>query len=142
MSTEKLTVADYPLAERRTDLVSGARGKSLDDLTLAALANGDAEMEDLRITPNALHQQAAIARAAGRAALAANFDRAAELANIPQDVIMSYYELLRPGRTREKQTLCDAAQRLRSEFKAPLMAAFIEEAAEVYERRGLYKFRY
>lgn len=142
MAGDELTVADYPLAERRADLVRGARGKSLDELTIEALANGDAEMQDLRITPDALRQQAAIARDAGRDALAANFERAAELANIPQDVIMSFYELLRPGRVREKQQLIREAQRLRDEFHAPLMAAFVEEAAEVYDRRGLFKFRY
>ena len=99
-------------------------------------------MEDLRITPEALRQQASISRDSGRATLAENFERAAEMSGIPQDVIMQYYELLRPGRVRDKQVLLDAAQRLRDEFGAPLMAAFIEEATGVYDRRGLFRFRY
>lgn len=142
MPDNNLLIADFPLAEQRPELVSGARGKKLDELTLEALIQGDVEMQDLRITATALHQQAVIARDANRAALAANFDRAAELTNIPQDVIMSFYELLRPGRAREKQTLLDVAHQLRTEYNAPLMAIFIEEAADVYERRGLFKFRY
>lgn len=142
MTNANLTAADYPLAERRPELVRGTRGKALEDLTIDALTSGDAGMEDLRITPNALRQQAAIARSAGREALARNFERAAEMADIPQDDIMALYELLRPGRVAEKQVLLDAAARLRNTFNAPLAAAFFEEAADVYERRGLFKFRY
>lgn len=140
--TEKLGIDDYPMAERRPELVRGPAGKSLDEVTLDALLSCDAGIEDLRITPEALRLQAQIAEAAGRAALAANFERAAELATIPQAVIMEFYELLRPGRAKTRQTLLDAAQRLRSEFQAPLMAAFVEEAADVYDRRGLFRFRY
>lgn len=142
MSDKKLTAEDYPVAEHRPDLVRGARGKGLDDVTLATLHDGQSSMEDLRITPEALRQQAAISRDAGRPKLADNFERAAEMAMIPQDVIMSYYELLRPGRAKDRQVLLDAAARLRSDYDAPLMAGFVEEAADVYERRGLFKFRY
>jgi propanediol dehydratase small subunit len=35
-----------------------------------------------------------------------------------------------------------AARRLREEFGATNLAAFFEEAAEVYERRGLFRFRF
>ena len=142
MKDQQLSKSDYPIAEKRPDLVKGLRGKSLDDISLEAVKSGGAQMEDLRITPEALRQQAVISRDSGRSALAQNFDRAAEMASIPQDVIMQYYELLRPGRVRDKQVLLDAAQRLRDEFSAPVMAGFIEEAAEVYDRRGLLKFRY
>lgn len=140
--TEKLSVADYPVAEQRPELVRSGRGKRLDEITLEALQAGNAGIEDLRITPEALRQQAEIARAAGRAALADNFERAAEITLIPQQTIMDFYELLRPGRASDKQTLLDIAARLRSEFSAPRMAIFVEEAAEVYARRGLFKFRY
>ncbi len=140
--TEKLSVNDYPVAEQRPELVRGGRGKRLDEITLDALQAGDAGIEDLRITPEALRRQAEISRAAGRAALADNFERAAEMALIPQQTIMEFYELLRPGRAADKQVLLDVAARLRDEFSAPRMAAFVEEAAEVYARRGLFKFRY
>jgi propanediol dehydratase small subunit len=140
--TDKLTIADYPLAEVRPERVKGARGKTLDDLTLDSVVAGDVAMDDLRITPEALLAQAEIARAAGRPALAANFERASELVNVPQKVIMETYELLRPGRAPDKGKLVTAAQRLRDEFGAERLAAFLEEAADVYERRGLFRFRY
>jgi propanediol dehydratase small subunit len=142
MSDRRLELDDYPLAETRPDEVRGARGLSLNDITLDAVMAGNVTMEDLRITANALQQQAEIAQAAGRASLAANFLRAAELTAVPQDVIMATYELLRPGRAADKQVMLDAAQRLRHEFAAERMAQFVEEAADVYGRRGLFKFRY
>jgi len=142
MTEKRLAIADYPLAETRPAEVRGARGLSLDDITLEAVIDGRVEMEDLRITPEALLQQAEIADAAGRPTLAANFRRASELTSVPQPVIMETYELLRPGRARTKQALLAAAARLRAEFGAERMAGFVEEAAEVYERRGLFTFRY
>ena len=134
--------ADYPLAETQPHAISGPRGRRLSDVTLDAVLDGAVTMEDLRITPDALLAQAEIARDAGRPTLARNFERAAELVDVPQDVIMRVYELLRPGRARTKQQLLDAARMLREEHKAPRMAAFVEEAANTYEERGLFTFRF
>lgn len=136
------TRADYPLAETQPEKVTGPRGKRLADVTLDAVLAGEVTMEDLRITPEALVAQAEIARDAGRPTLAENFERAAELVNVPQDVIMQVYELLRPGRARTKQQLLDAARMLREAHSARRMAAFVEEAAETYEARGLFTFRF
>lgn len=137
-----INVADYPLAEKRPDLVEGARGKPLDALTLEAVVDGAVTMEDLRITPAALRLQADIARSAGRPTLGQNFERAAELVEVPQDEVMAIYELLRPGRAQSKADLLTAAANLRETYGATRMAAFVEEAAEVYERRGLFVKRY
>lgn len=134
--------ADYPLAETDPHAVKGPRGKSLADVTLDAVLAGEVTMEDLRITPEALLAQGEIARDAGRPTLAENFARAAELVNVPQDLIMQVYELLRPGRATSRQQLLDAARTLREEHGARRMAAFVEEAAEVYEQRGLFTFRF
>lgn len=142
MSKKGLTTQDYPLAEKRLDLVRTRRGKTLDDLTLAGLEAGDVALEDLRITPEALRQQAEISLAAGRPTLARNFERASELVDVPQDVILRIYELLRPGRAKSKAELLNAAKTFRETHKAERVAAFLEEAAEVYERRGLFQFRY
>jgi propanediol dehydratase small subunit len=140
--TDKLSTADYPMAEVRRERVRGARGKSLDDITLDNVVAGKVAMDDLRITPDALLAQAEIARAAGRPMLAANFERASEMVNVPQEVIMETYELLRPGRSADKDRLVAAARRLREEFGAERLAAFVEEAVQVYERRRLFRFRY
>jgi propanediol dehydratase small subunit len=138
----KLTVEDYPLSEKRPELVRGQRHKQLDEVTLDALMRGDVQMEDLRITKEALIFQAEISRAAGRPTLAQNFERASELVNIPQEIIMQVYELLRPGRAKSKSDLYEAASRLRKAYDANRMAAFLEEAAEVYDRRGLFTYRF
>jgi propanediol dehydratase small subunit len=138
----KLTAADYPLAEKRPDMVRGRRGKSLDDITLASVIDGSVTLEDLSITDTALRQQADIARATGRATLAQNFERAAELVNVPEAAIMRMYELLRPGRAASAEELLAVATELRQTYSAPRMADFVTEAAEVYTRRGLFKRRF
>ena len=137
-----LGTEDYPLAEKRPDLVRTASGKTLDDLTVEAVMAGEVQMPDLSITPVALRQQAEIARAAGRATLASNFERAAEMVDMPQELILAVYEKLRPGRAKDKTELRDLATSLRCEHGAKTLAAFVEEAADVYERRGLFAFRF
>lgn len=139
---QPLTKDDYPLAEKRPDLVRTRGGKKLEDLTLAAIKAGEVALKDLGITPEALRQQAEISVSAGRPTLARNFERAAELVDVPQDVILRIYELLRPGRAKGKGDLLDAANLLRGTYKAERMAVFIEEAAQVYERRGLFSKRF
>ena len=61
---------------------------------------------------------------------------------MPQDFIMQVYELLRPGRAKSKQELLDAAATMRGTYGAERIALFIEEAAETYEARGLFTFRF
>ena len=138
----KLGVEDYPLAEKRPDLVSGRRGRSLDELTIDAVMSDNVSMDDLRITGETLRHQADIARDANRPTLADNFGRAAEMVDVPQETIMRVYELLRPGRAGSRQDLLDAARMLRETYRAERLARFVEEAAEVYERRRLFTFRY
>lgn len=138
----RLGIEDYPLAEKRPELVRGRRGKGISEITLDALMAGEATMADLTITPDMLRLQADIARAAGRPRLAENFERAAEMVDVPQDVIMQVYELLRPGRAKSAADLTAMAATLRADYKAERLAGFLEEAAAVYEKRGLYTFRY
>jgi len=140
--SKRLSIDDYPLAEKRPQEVKGNRGLSLESITLDAVVAGDVDMADLLITASSLRMQAEISAAAGRFTLAANLERGAELTNVPQTVIMEIYELLRPGRVLEKAQLLEAAERLRGQYGARHMAVFVEEAADVYERRGLFTFRY
>lgn len=142
MTAGKPRAGDYPLAEKRPDLVRGARGKGIDELTMDKVLSDAVGMEDFRITPDALLQQADIARDVSRTALAENLERGAEMALLPQDLIMEIYELLRPGRTPDKSALLAAAGKLRGEYNAERLAQFVEEAAEVYELRGLFTFRF
>lgn len=142
MTAPTLTAVDYPLAEKRPDLVRGRRGKGLDAISLEGLVAGEVTLEDLSITKGALVQQAEIARDAGRSTLAQNFERASDLVEVPQETIMRIYELLRPGRAEFREQLIAAADELEKTHAAATMAAFIREAAEIYERRGLFRRRY
>lgn len=142
MTGRRLSTDDYPLAEKRPDRVSGPRGKPLPNLTLDGVVSGAIDIEDLRITPEALLQQAEIARSANRDRLAENFERAAEMTALPQDLVMEIYEMLRPGRATSEAALRDLAERLRTVHGADRLAAFVTEAAEVYAKRGLLRTRY
>ncbi|RUX33047.1 diol dehydratase small subunit [Mesorhizobium sp. M2A.F.Ca.ET.042.01.1.1] len=137
-----LTRADYPLAETQPGAVTGKRGKSLPEITLDSVLAGEVTMEDLRITPQALQAQADVARDVGRPTLALNFERGAELVEVPQDFIIQVYELLRPGRAKSKEELLEAAATMRETYQAERIARFIEEAAETYAARGLFTFRF
>jgi propanediol dehydratase small subunit len=132
----------YPLSEHCPEGVSTPRGRKLSDMTLAAVTKGEVTAADAAITPETLRLQAGIADAAGRDRLARNLERAAELATIPQDIVMSTYELLRPGRSESSLALRQRAEELRLEFKAMLIAEFLEEAADAYDARGLFSKRY
>ena len=121
----------YPLGRQR-DVVRTPGGLRLDELTLDdERVTGD----ELRATPETLRLQADVAEASGRAALAANLRRAAELATIPQDVVLRLYTALRPRRSTAAD-LEEWAVRL-EQSGAVQTAAFVREAAEVYATRGL-----
>lgn len=134
--------ADYPVAEKHPDRLRGARGKALSEITLDAVLSGAVTIEDLRITPAALRDQAEISTAAGRPMLAQNFLRAAELVAVPQELVMQAYEMLRPGRAKSQAELAALANRFRRDFGAEGIARFIEEAAAVYQERGLFTKRF
>ena len=128
--------ADYPLGQKRPDLVSTPSGHSLDEVTLEAVRAGRLGAEDLRATPETLRRQSEIALAAGRRPLAGNLARAAELASVPAESILEIYTALRPHRSSAEE-LEGWAGRLESEWEAPLTAAFVREASDVYAKRGL-----
>jgi propanediol dehydratase small subunit len=127
---------DYPLASRRPDLVRTGSGLRLEDLTLEELRAGRIAARDMRATPDTLRLQAEVARAHGRAQLAASLERAAELTAVPDDVVLEIYTALRPRRASAVEL--DAwAERLESEYDAPAIAAFVREARHAYAERGL-----
>jgi propanediol dehydratase small subunit len=127
--------ADYPLGERRPDLVRTPSGLALDEVTADAMRAGRLDWEDLRATPETLRAQAAVAEASGRTALAGNLERAAELATIPAAEILEVYTALRPHRSTHDE-LEAWAQRLEASG-ARATAAFVREAADVYAKRDL-----
>lgn len=126
---------DYPLAEKRSELIRTATGKRLEDLTIDNVLNNNITPQDVRITPESLLLQAQIADACGRQQLAKNFRRAAELTKVPDERILEIYNALRPYRSTKAELLA-IADELEKKYEAKINAAFVLEAAEVYERRG------
>ena len=115
--------------------VRALSGRPVDELTLDAVRRGEVGLADLRIHPDTLERQAAVAEQHANPQLAQNLRRAAELTRLTDEEVLAIYEALRPGRvtSAELTTLADslAARGL------PGCAALVAEAAEVYARRGL-----
>jgi propanediol dehydratase small subunit len=126
---------DYPLGTRRPDLVTTPGGVPLADVTLAALRAGRIDAVEMRATPETLRLQSEVARAAGREPLAESLERAAELAAVPDDVLLAVYTALRPRRATPAE-LEQWAARLES-LGAGKTAGFVREAALAYDARGL-----
>lgn len=110
-------------------------GRESGELSVDGVVGGELGPDDIRISPDTLRHQAEVARSHGNPQLAANFERAAELTAFEESEILALYELLRPGRAtgdalRAKADELDARE-------APICAAFVREAAAVYERTGL-----
>ena len=127
---------DYPLGARRPELVATPSGLRQDEVTLEALRAGSLDAEDIRATAETIRRQAAVALAAGRTQLAENLERAAELASVPAETVLELYTALRPRRATATE-LEAWAERLEREVGAPRTAAFVREALQVYEQRGL-----
>ncbi len=128
--------SEYPIGARRPDLVRTPGGLAVEDLSLEQLRRGAVSDEEFRATPETLRLQAQVARAAGRDQLADNLDRAAELALVPDHVILEIYSALRPRRSSDED-LEHWAVRLESDYGASAIAALVREAATAYAARGL-----
>jgi propanediol dehydratase small subunit len=118
--------------------VNGIRalsGKPVEGLTVDAIRAGEVGVSDLRIHPEMLERQAAVAAEHENPQLAENLRRAAELTQLLDDEVLAVYEALRPGRSTAAQ-LTALADSLAGRG-LPRCAALVAEAAEVYARRGL-----
>lgn len=113
-------------------------GRALDELNIEAIRAGALTVEDLRISSETLRRQAEAAEAAGYRQFAENLRRAAELTSVPNQTVFEIYNTLRPGRATYGQ-LKTLADRLENDLHAPLTAALVREAAEVYRERGIVK---
>ena len=126
---------DYPLGERRPELVTTPAGTPLAEVTLDGLRSG--RIVARRAARHARRRCCARppSRARpGRTQLAENLERAAELASLPDDEVLSVYTALRPRRATAAE-LEVIAQHL-ADVGAPRCAAFVREAAVVMAERG------
>ena len=112
-------------------------GRPIDELTLEAAVSGRLSPADLRVHPDTLRHQAEVAGEHGNPQLGENLRRAAELTALPDEEVLAIYEALRPGRSTAPGLEAVAARLDAAD--APLCAALVREAAEVYARRGLLK---
>ena len=128
----------YPLGEYEKDNITSKTGKKLSDITLDEVRKNHVEAEDIKISPEVLKAQGQVAREAGNAPMEKNFERAAELVNVPDDVILKMYDKLRPNRST-KLELVTMAKELLEKYNAKNCARLVMEAAEVYDKRGILK---
>lgn len=135
---EALKVKDYPIATNRPELLRTPTGKTIDDITIERIVNGEVNAKDIRIAPETLELQAQVAEDAGRVPLAKNFRRAAELTVVPDDRILEVYNALRPNRSTREELLA-IANEFENKYNATINAAFIREAADVYGQRDILK---
>jgi propanediol dehydratase small subunit len=126
---------DYPLGRRTPQLVRTPGGVPLERVTLEAARAGELVASDLRASAETLRRQSEVARAAGRDQLADNLERAAELAEVPEEELLQIYTALRPRRATVAE-LESWAARL-EERGAVRTAAFVREAAAAYRERNL-----
>lgn len=126
----------YPLGQNEADTITSKTGKRLSQITLEEVKRGNVTSEDIKISSEMLRRQGQVASEADNPQMEANFERAAELVNVPDDVILKMYDKLRPNRST-KTELVLMAKELLEKYKAPHCAKLVLEAAEIYEKRGI-----
>ena len=126
----------YPIGEHHADEVRSKTGKKLSDITIEEVKRGHVTADDIKISQEMLNAQGQVARDDDRPAMGENFDRAAELVNVPDAEMLRMYNLLRPHRATKAQLL-EMAEELEKKYKADKCAKMVREAAEIYEKRGI-----
>lgn len=124
---------EYPLPKNK---VKSNTGKKLDDINMKNVLEGNITSEDIKISKETLKLQGEIAKQSGKTQLQQNFDRASELIDVEDSLILEIYDKLRPNRAT-KDELLQYATLLQTKYNAIKCADFIRDAVEVYERRGI-----
>ena len=128
----------YPLGEYEKERITSKTGKKLTDITLDEVMKDHVSSDDNKISKEMLKAQGQVAKEAGNDPMEKNFERAAELVDVPDDVILKMYDKLRPNRST-KLELVMMAQELLEKYNARNCAKLVMEAAEVYEKRGILR---
>lgn len=126
----------YPLGQNEADTITSKTGKKLSQITLEEVKRGNVTSEDIKISTEMLKRQGQVAASADNPQMAANFERASELVNVPDTVILEMYNKLRPNRSTKRELVL-MAQELLEKYHAPHCAKLVLEAAEIYEKRGI-----
>lgn len=126
----------YPLGEYEKDKIMSRTGKRLEDINLSEVMKNHVGPDDIKISEETLRAQGQVAKEAGNDPMEKNFERAAELVDVPDEVILKMYDKLRPNRST-KLELVLMAKELLEKYNAKNCAKLVLEAAEVYEKRGI-----
>ena len=121
-----------------SNTVHTVSGRTLDELNIEAIQADELTAEDFRISSETLRHQADTAEAAGYRQLAENLRRAAELTGISNQEVLDIYNALRPDRSTHTELIA-LADHLENDLDAPLTAAFVREAAGVYQERDILR---
>lgn len=126
----------YPLGEYEKDRITSKTGKRLEDITLDEVLKNHVQADDIKISKEMLRAQGQVAKEVGNDPMEKNFERAAELVDVPDDVILKMYDKLRPNRSTKLELVLMAKELLET-YNAKNCAKLVLEAAEVYEKRGI-----
>lgn len=126
----------YPLGEYEKDRITSKTGKRLEEITLDEVLKNHVKPEDIKISKEMLRAQGQVAKETGNDPMERNFERAAELVDVPDDVILKMYDKLRPNRSTKLELVLMAKELLET-YNAKNCARLVLEAAEVYEKRGI-----
>lgn len=130
---------EYPLSQNMPpQKIKSKTGKSLEDINIKNILEGNITADDIKISKEALIMQGEIASGAGRTQLKDNFLRASELIEVPDSELLEIYERLRPNRST-KNELLEIAKRLETKYGANNCSKLVLDAIDVYEKRGLLK---
>ena len=128
----------YPLGEHEKERITSKTGMKLTDITLDEVMKNHISADDIKISREMLKAQGQVPKEAGNDPMEKNFERAAELVDVPDEVILKMYDKLRPNRST-KLELVMMAQELLEKYNAKNCAKLVMEAAEVYEKRGILR---
>ncbi|SET18513.1 propanediol dehydratase small subunit [Natronincola peptidivorans] len=128
----------YSLSHNSKESIRSKTGKTLKDITIENIMKGKISADDIKISKEALKKQGDIAKKHGRQQMQQNFNRASELTEVPDELILEIYDKLRPYRAT-KQELLEMARTLKNQYGAIDCGKMIEESALVYEKRGILK---
>lgn len=138
---QSVTAADYPIADKKPELIKTQTGVNFTDLSYDKVIDGQIKAEDMRIRPETLELQAEVADSVGRDAFGRNLRRAAELIAVPDARLLEIYNALRPYKST-KGELLEIAEELETEYNAPVSASLVREAAEIgYKRKRTKEFK-
>ena len=126
----------YPLGQHEAESITSKTGKTLSDITLEQVRKGNITADDIKISKEMLKKQGQVSKEAGNDPMALNFERAGELVDVPDEVILEMYNKLRPNRSTKRE-LVEMAKELLEKYGAVHCAKLVMEAAQVYEKRGI-----